>query len=126
MLRSVPIGISRRPAFDRHYEAAPRLLEVEVIALALAARPAVRLKLFDDFGSSINSLFRETFSLICVEKFPVPLRREFRYKQLKSLPYQPAIERETGLNPRNSLLFSLLAGNLPAETGSHRTASSAI
>ena len=60
-----------------------------------------------------NSLFFEQFSLIRAENFPVPLRREFGCKSLNlraradvDLP----LDRQ---DPRNSLLFSLLAGNLP-------------
>jgi hypothetical protein len=60
---------------------------------------------------------------VLCKKFPVPLRREFRGKAPKSLGFAGGLMREVAPKLKNSLFFSLLAGNLDAETGSTTTAS---
>jgi len=39
----------------------------------------------DAYVLALNSLFFEKISLLWLQKFPVPLRREFGYKPLNSL-----------------------------------------
>jgi hypothetical protein len=57
------------------------------------------------------------------QKFPVPLSREFGSKSPKIIGRMRSSETQAGSNLKNSLFFSLLAGNLDAETGSTVTAS---
>src|SRR5262249_13742505 len=57
-----------------------------------------------------DSLFLETFSLIRLRKFPVPLRREFGCKPLNPPVDQPRELRWMVGFCKNSLLISLLAG----------------
>jgi hypothetical protein len=75
-----------------------------------------------DFGSC-NSLFFEFNSPVRPEKFPVPVCREFGFKRLNFIAESPAKIADSDQNRQNSLLFSLLAGNFVAETGSTVTAS---
>jgi hypothetical protein len=64
-----------------------------------------------DFGSC-NSLFFEFNSPVRPEKFPVPVCREFGFKRLNFIAESPAKIADSDQNRQNSLLFSLLAGNL--------------
>ena len=57
------------------------------------------------------------------QKFPVPLRREFGAKAPEIIGLMGSLMCEAGLNLKNSLFFSLLAGNLGVETGSTMTVS---
>jgi hypothetical protein len=66
----------------------------------------------------LNSLFAPKNSLLGLQKFPVPLRREFRWKSLNSLASLDAKIAAESLSLQNSLLNSLLTGNLGRETGS--------
>src|SRR6516162_10613741 len=63
---------------------------------------------------NLNSLFLDKNSLLRVWKFPVPLHREFSWKPLTSLAdWAPKSQCRARIR-RNSLYFSLLAGNLTA------------
>jgi hypothetical protein len=53
------------------------------------------------------------------------MSREFRSKSAKSLRVSGPLSRDLALKLKNSLFFSLLAGNLGMETGSYVTASAA-
>ena len=73
----------------------------------------------------LNSVFARNFSLIPHKKFPVLLYREFGWKPLNSpADWTPKSQPERRIR-RNSLLISLLAGNLMQRPVRPRTASSA-
>jgi hypothetical protein len=60
----------------------------------------------------LNSLVAPKNSLLGLQTFPVPLRREFRWESLNSLANCTPKSLQRALNLQDSLLISLLTGNL--------------
>jgi hypothetical protein len=67
---------------------------------------------YDPSTLPLNSLLAPKNSLLGLQTFPVPLHREFRWELLNSLANCTPKALPESLNLQNSLLISLLTGNL--------------